>query len=357
MQRSSHRMYFIDEAENAIEEVDSHSLSADGFRELQNLQSWVAENPEILGEELTILSSGHTLGSRKQLDLLALDADKNVVVVELKRDSSGATVDWQALRYVGQVARYDQDTLSDIAEDYFKKTNRLEDYNPEDIFGGHDAEVNQNQRIILVSGSFHTDVCASVMWLREQGVDISCVQVSYHRHDAGGNKRGYLVSQKIIPLPQVEDLTGPLQQRGASGSEGHTGRASSHSTKIPDGITSDRVRDWIVDALRLNAVNGRLLPFLEILSELAVGEAIDRDEIKQKLHHDKNIGTSVSHAGRLLSNVSQYITKTESAPLRAAISYESDGGRGAVKDNFSLNENYREAVIAALHRADEASAG
>ncbi|MCP4416125.1 MAG: MmcB family DNA repair protein, partial [Chloroflexi bacterium] len=45
-----------------------------------------------MGKEL-VLPSGI------RLDLLAVDRQANLVVIELKRDSSGRDVEWQAIKY------------------------------------------------------------------------------------------------------------------------------------------------------------------------------------------------------------------------------------------------------------------
>jgi RecB family endonuclease NucS len=57
--------------------------------ERKHIEQWVDDNPEILGEELLILTSefDRFVKSSDRLDVLALDRVGNLVVIELKRDS------------------------------------------------------------------------------------------------------------------------------------------------------------------------------------------------------------------------------------------------------------------------------
>ena len=81
-----------------IEEVDFRQL---GFQERRDIQEWVAANPDILGEDLLIISKEFSGFDRtnERLDLLAVDPYGKLVVIELKRDDTGANAHWQAIKY------------------------------------------------------------------------------------------------------------------------------------------------------------------------------------------------------------------------------------------------------------------
>ncbi len=48
-------MYLIDKSTNKIKNLTKKSFSKLGFRERQHLQEWIADKPEVLGEELLII--------------------------------------------------------------------------------------------------------------------------------------------------------------------------------------------------------------------------------------------------------------------------------------------------------------
>ena len=81
-----------------ITEVDFARL---GLRERWDIQEWVANNPEILGDDLLIIAKEFSGFDRtnERLDLLAVDSDGTLVIIELKRDDSGTDVHWQAIKY------------------------------------------------------------------------------------------------------------------------------------------------------------------------------------------------------------------------------------------------------------------
>src|SRR5439155_26490753 len=74
--------------------------------ERQHIEEWVRANPEILGEDLLVLTIefDRFTNSSDRLDILALDRDGNLVVVELKRDAAAGYTDLQAIRYAAMVS-------------------------------------------------------------------------------------------------------------------------------------------------------------------------------------------------------------------------------------------------------------
>jgi hypothetical protein len=92
-----------------------------GLREREHLQEWVLAHPQILGEELQIVSfefdrwlTGTGEPTYDRLDVLALDRSGRLLVAELKRDLAPQTVSMQALHYAAMVSRFSLDTLGDV---------------------------------------------------------------------------------------------------------------------------------------------------------------------------------------------------------------------------------------------------
>jgi len=105
-----------DQAE-AIAEVDFARL---GLRERRHIQEWVAANPSILGEDLLIVGKEFSGFDRtdERLDLLALDPEGKVVVIELKRDDTGADVHWQAIKYASYFQHTNAAAIIRMLADY-----------------------------------------------------------------------------------------------------------------------------------------------------------------------------------------------------------------------------------------------
>ena len=190
--------------------MDEPTLASAGLKERSDLQRWVTERPELIAPGLRLITTefdrwevrDHKLADR--LDALFLDTSGAPVVVELKRDKAADTVELQALKYAAYCSQL---TLDELAEE-FATTH-----------GGNKDEARQltarscsrarGRRLTLgphppgggqLSGPAVTSV---VLWLREYGVDIRCVEVSARAvPDA---RQAVLTARQILPLPEAED--------------------------------------------------------------------------------------------------------------------------------------------------------
>ena len=99
-------MFLIDQNKNRIDKIQQKSFSELGFKERENLQEWIASNPDFFGEEILIIQKEFDgfNDTKERLDLLALDKTGNIVVIENKLDDSGRDVTWQVLKYASYCA-------------------------------------------------------------------------------------------------------------------------------------------------------------------------------------------------------------------------------------------------------------
>ena len=100
---SQPRLFRIEhvDAEHTAKQVEEVDFSALGLRERQDIQEWVAAHPDILGDDLLIIAKEFNAfdGTNERADLVGVDSEGAVVIIELKRDDSGADVHWQAVKY------------------------------------------------------------------------------------------------------------------------------------------------------------------------------------------------------------------------------------------------------------------
>ena len=201
-----------------IEEVDFRKL---GFQERRDIQEWVAANPGILSEDLLIISKEFSGFDRtnERLDLLAVDPYGKLVVIELKRDDTGANAHWQAIKYASYLQHATAEQIAAMLSDYKKAP-------PEDAWeelvqhlGGDDLNtLNNDQRIILASHRFAPEVTSAAVWLnsKAQCEDlITCITLTPYR-DANTDSL-YLQATTIIPVPGMEDYV-----VGIGGNSKHT---------------------------------------------------------------------------------------------------------------------------------------
>src|SRR5262245_7443162 len=164
---------------SAVEKIDPASFGGLNIWERRHIQQWVRTAPEVLGEDLAIVSEEFDRfeGSRDRLDLLALDRQGNLVIVELKRDSPAGFADLKAIRYAAMVSSM---TLDDLLPCYIKHRCKyqsdqklspgdaraqLEEFVALDEF----EELSSRPRIILCSENFSQELTTSVLWLKTFG--------------------------------------------------------------------------------------------------------------------------------------------------------------------------------------------
>jgi len=178
--------------------------------ERNHLQEWIEANPEILGEDLLIISKEFAgwEGTNERLDLLAIDKDGKLVIIENKRDDSGRDVVWQALKYASYCASLTKENIHNIYQKYLKGGVDSTAVASEEIakFLEEDYEkINLNpelgQRIILVAANFPKEVTTTVLWLSKYNLNISCVKVTPYEHEG----QIYVDSKVILPLQDVGD--------------------------------------------------------------------------------------------------------------------------------------------------------
>lgn len=197
-------------AQNALRPLQKTTFAELEILERQHLQQWLKENISILGDDLLVIDEGFGKWdfSRRQLDLLAVDRAANLVVIELKRDETGAYAELQALRYAAMVSTM---RFSQAVETY---TGFLDRHGQDgssaklrllEFIGSIDDEPENfasDTRIILVASEFSRELTTTVMFLNERDLDIRCVRIVPHRLP---DQKLLFDVQQTIPLPEAKD--------------------------------------------------------------------------------------------------------------------------------------------------------
>ena len=310
------------------------------LKERYDIQEWVEKNPEILENNLLIIGKEVSLPSDIRLDLLAIDKKSNLVVIELKRDDSGRNMDWQAIKYASYCSNLTSlDIFRQFAEHLGTNEDEAETKIEEFIEAENFEELNSHQRIILVSKEFHSDVVSSVLWLRDFGIDVSCVRLSPYVDEDGTL---YISPNKIIPLPEAEDY---LIKKEKKQKEVRLSKSSSFSLEKSNYDTKDLIKELRSSLTRKSDLTPRIHAFLSIIN--SEKRSFNREELKEKLFA-RNIGNDIGHTGRLLSNISQFLTKKSNPHFRQIITFDTGGGTGQVKDNYYVIDEYREILSQVL---------
>lgn len=205
-------MYLIDKSRNRIKSLSKKTFSELDFRERDHLQEWIANKPNVFGEddELLIIQkefSGFN-DTNERLDLLALDKSGNLVIIENKLDDSGRDVTWQILKYASYCSTLSKEQIKDIYQNYLEKIG-VEDKAADKLteFYNQDYEeivINKgnSQRLILVAANFRKEVTSTVLWLMNYKLKIQCFKVTPFSLE----EQLFLTFEQIIPTKDTEDF-------------------------------------------------------------------------------------------------------------------------------------------------------
>ncbi|WP_254916411.1 hypothetical protein [Achromobacter denitrificans] len=233
--------------------VPIDSFGALGLRERNDIQKAIAANIEAItpGIRTMVLAEefGNWDGANRRIDLLCLDEEKNLVVVELKRDK-GAHMDLQALRYAAMISAMRFDQAVDAHAKYLKMSCEESEQSIRQFLNADEDEpiaLSDTVRIVLASANFSSELTTAVLWLNEQGkMDIRCVQMQPYAIA----EKVLLDVQQLIPLPQAQAYTVALREKNVDQERART--ATAIRPRVLFNLT-------IRDAFYPNVTRGRLM--------------------------------------------------------------------------------------------------
>jgi len=339
-------MYKVDIENKQLIKIHATTFSSLNLRERFDIQEWIEKTPDILGEELLIIAKELILPSGKRLDLLAVDRQGVLVIIELKRDDSGSDVEWQAIKYTSYCSSLTQDDIFKHFAEYLRGDASEAQDKIEEFIDTEIEDLNEKQRMILVSKEFHSEVASAVLWLREYEVDIECVRLSPHLDE---NQNLFINPEIIIPLPEAKNYIQKKETKQKG--QRHPGKSSFSLEK--SNLPEDELKQRILQTLKRDSdLTPRMIAFFEVITE--EDRPYKREEIKTSLA-EAGIGRDVGQAGRYLSNISQFLTKKSNPHLRQVIEFDSGGTHGETKDNYRVLPEYRDLLKTALEEASAIS--
>jgi alkylated DNA nucleotide flippase Atl1 len=218
------------------------SLTEAGLLERQHLQEWVIAHPEILGEDVLIVTfefdrwiTGAGAPTWERLDVLALDRAGRLIVAELKRDVAPDAVMVQALNYAAMARGFSLDLL---VEAYGARRGgelstaelqqELREWAP-----AVSDETLAPPRIALVAEDFGPVLRNTAMFLIEQGLDLRLVRVQLYRMTNGTLA---LTASQLLPVPNTEEFM--VRPRSAASTQRAARAAAASRASIPDRLVA-----------------------------------------------------------------------------------------------------------------------
>jgi hypothetical protein len=201
---------------NSITELKSTTFKAEDVKERRDLQRLLREHVEFIAPDTMVISEefGEFEGSKRRIDLLAIDKSANLVVIELKRTEEGDHMELQSIRYAAMVSKMTFERTIEVFSDYLDKNGNSKDARVEILnFLGwkepDEAKFAQDVYIVLASADFSKELTSSVLWLNEHELNITCVRLKPY------NLEGHIFVdvEQIIPLPEAIDCQTQVKEK------------------------------------------------------------------------------------------------------------------------------------------------
>ena len=170
---------------------------------------------------------------------MAVDKDGNVVVIELKRDDTGADAYWQAIKYASYFQRAKPEDIVEMLATHAKiSEGEAAEMLKQHLDADDLSELNRDQRIILASHRFAPEVMSAVVWLNQKAATedmISCVELVPYRD--GEHDSLYIQASIVLPVSGV-DIIG----LGSAGSVRTPGTRQDDVTRFFKGVAATALR-------------------------------------------------------------------------------------------------------------------
>lgn len=169
-----------------IYSVGSNGLARYNLISIQKekaIEEFIEKNPKCLRDDLFIIGRQVKTADGGIIDLMGLDAEGNVVVIEIKKDSSPRKTIAQILEYAVWAEKQGYDELNQIAKkehlggfaDIYKKF--------EEEFGCQPDAFNQNQTLYIVAPQIGYKTFDMCEYMSMRGVQIRCVEFNIYENN------------------------------------------------------------------------------------------------------------------------------------------------------------------------------
>lgn len=191
-------------------------IKASKLNREERIEKWITKDISVLEPDksgLLVIGEQVQTAFGKEIDLLCIDSEGDLVIVELKRDKTPREVTAQALDYASWVKDLGATEIENIAAGYLKNGKHLKDAF-EETFGQEFPDViNGDHAIKVVASEIDDSTERIIRYLSEKGIDINVVRFQMFQSEDG---RELLVRTYTVPPDEAEQNTGRRTKRTSS---------------------------------------------------------------------------------------------------------------------------------------------
>lgn len=175
------------------------------------LEEWLERDVSMLGSDLLIIGKQVPTDYGGIIDLLCIDAEGDLVIVELKRDKTPREITAQALDYASWVTDLDSERISEIAAEYLGARGPLESAFESHFRAELPEVINQSHKILIVASAIDPSSERIIRYLSQQhGVNINAATFQFFRTRDSSE---FLARVFLAEPSQVEQRTRSSQRK------------------------------------------------------------------------------------------------------------------------------------------------
>lgn len=181
---------------DSLKEIQRASLDLES-----RLEDWLERDITILARDLLVIGRQVPTGYGGFIDLLCIDAEGDLVVIELKRDKTPREVTAQTLDYASWIKDLDSPEILSIALKYFKGAQTLEQAYSARFGKPLSDAINENHRMMIVGAKIDASSERIVRYLSETySVGINAATFQFFKVEGAGEilSRVFLMEPEMV---------------------------------------------------------------------------------------------------------------------------------------------------------------
>lgn len=201
-------------ADDTLNPIGSSSLDLES-----RLEEWLGKDIGLVNDDLLVIGQQVPTAHTGSIDLLAMDAEGNLVILELKRDKTPRDVVAQTLDYASWVKTLGHENVDRIAAEFLDGDATLEQAFTEKFGTDLPEVVNENHRMYIVASTLDPSTERILEYLSETyGVDINFASFNYFKTADGVELvgRSMLIDEEAA---QARTITGSGRRRRPKATE------------------------------------------------------------------------------------------------------------------------------------------
>jgi len=175
------------------------------------IQRWVESDISIISDDLILIGSKVITDHNKEIDILAIDSEGDLVIIELKRDKTPREVVAQALDYAAYCATLSEDDINKLLQKR-GSSETIEDLLIAKGFSYEDIDINEDQKVLIVGTSIDPITERIVRFLSSKAVQINVTTFNYHKL----NDEEYITRNVLLEELEIEQTDKAKKKREKS---------------------------------------------------------------------------------------------------------------------------------------------